>query len=159
MSLAEAFQASLDSWQPAGDGRHTLARQLPEFGWVVRLDAERVDTVGARVWELTLTRTADAPPGLTLKGWADGVAARATGLMEPLAVLEVDDAAGVALLRSGGPSRRGPDALYYEVRLTGLTEAVVRRFKANVEAGGRREQVAFALTHEVVAKLAGDVAG
>ena len=159
MSLAEVLQESLGNWRVAGDGRHTLAKQLPDHGWAVHLEAERVDTLGALVWELTLSRTVDAPAGLTLKGWADGIAARATGLLEPLRVLEVDEAMGVALLRSGGPTRRGPDALYYEVRLTGVTGAVVRRFKADVESGGRREQVAFALTHEVLAKLAADVAG
>ena len=49
--------------------------------------------------------------------------------------------------------------LYYEVHLRGLTHATVRRFQANRAAGTRREQVAFALTHEVLAKLAGDIAG
>lgn len=159
MSLAETLQESLSNWHAAGSGRHTLTKQLPEYGWTFHLDAETVDTVGVRVWELTLVRTVDAPVGQTLKEWADGVATRVSGLMEPLTVLEVDESADVAILRSGGPTRRGPDALYYEARLTGLTTANVRRYQANVDAGTRREQIAFALTHEVLAKLACDIVG
>ena len=91
MSLAEVLRESLSNWRAAGDGRHTLTKLLPDHGWAVHLDAERVDTVGALVWELTLGRTTHAPDGLTLKAWADGVAVRATGLLEPLKVLEVDE--------------------------------------------------------------------
>ena len=111
------------------------------------------------MWELILTRTSEVPAGLTLKGWADGIAARVSGLMEDLKVLEVDDVRQEALLRSDGPTAKGDDRLYYEVHLRGLTHATVRRYKGSRTAGTRREQVAFALTHEVLAKLVEDVAG
>ena len=65
--------------------------------------------------------------------------------------------------RRGDPAERTPPAkkgellAYYEVRLSGLTPRVVRRFAATgPRAAG---QVAFALTHEALAKLAGDIAG
>jgi hypothetical protein len=124
----------------------------------VTLTADRADTLSCLVWELTLARTGAAPEGLTLRGWAEGIAARATGLLEPLKLLEVDDARNEAVLRSTAPARKGERVAYYEVRLHGLDRAVVRRFSADRTKTGR-EQTAFALTHEVLAKLAGDIAG
>jgi hypothetical protein len=124
----------------------------------VNLTADRADTLSCLVWELTLARTGAAPEGLTLRGWAEGVAKRATGLLEPLRLLEVDEGRGEAVLRSDAPAKKGAGVAYYEVRLFGLTRAEVRRFAADRTQSGR-EQIAFALTHEVLAKLAGDIAG
>ncbi|HET6573226.1 MAG TPA: hypothetical protein VFG68_06465 [Fimbriiglobus sp.] len=158
MTLAETLQGRLAEWRPAGEGRHSWSETFPESGWAVGLAADRTDTVGCLVWELSLARTDAAPDGLTLKGWADGIAARVSGLREDLKVLEVDDVRQEALLRSDGPTVKGDDRLYYEVHLRGLSHATVRRYRGS-RAGTRREQVAFALTHEVLAKLAEDLAG
>ena len=157
MTLPEKLLPKLSEWRPAGAGRHSLSAVAPDSGWTVQLTADKADTLSCLVWELALTRTAEAPAGLTLKTWAEGVAARATGLLEPLKLLEVDDTRGVALLRSTAPAKKGEAVAYYEVRLSGLDRAEVRRFTATRTAGGR-EQIAFALTHEVLAKLAGDIA-
>jgi hypothetical protein len=159
MTLAETLQGKLADWHPAGEGRHSWSENFPEAGWAVGLAADRTDTVGCLAWELTLARTADAPAGLTLQGWADGIAGRVRGLLEDLKVVEVDDTRNEALLRSDGPTARGDAVLYYEVHLRGLSHATVRRYKGSRSAGGRREQVAFALTHEVLAKLVEDIAG
>jgi hypothetical protein len=69
----------------------------------------------------------------------------------------VDETRGEATLRSETPARKGEAVSYYEVRLTELTSAVVRRFTASKVVSGRT-QVGFALTHEAIAKLAGDIA-
>jgi hypothetical protein len=158
MTLTESLLPKLSEWRPAGDGRHSLAAALPEAGWAVHLTADKADSLSCLVWELTLSRTGAAPEGLTLGAWAEGVAKRATGLLEPLRVLEVDDARGEALLRSDAPAKKGERVAYYEVKLFGTERAVVRRFAASRTESGR-EQVAYALTHEVLAKLAGDIAG
>jgi hypothetical protein len=158
MTLAENLLPRLSDWHPAGDGRHSWSEALPAHGWTVRLAADKTDSLSCLVWELTLTRTGEPPAGLTLKGWADAVAARVGGLMEPLAVHEVDATRDEAVLRSTSPAKHGEALSYYEVRLSGLGKAVVRRFRATKATPGR-EQVAFALTHEALAKLAGDVAG
>lgn len=158
MTLTESLLPRLSEWHPAGAGRHSWSAAAPEAGWAVHLTADKADSLSCLVWELALARTGDAPEGLTLKTWAEGVAARATGLLEPLKLLEIDEARGEALLRSDGPAKKGERVAYYEVRLFGLTRAVVRRFAADRTQSGR-EQVAFALTHEVLAKLAGDIAG
>lgn len=158
MTLTESLLPKLSEWRPAGDGRHSLAAAIPEVGWTANLTADKADSLSCLVWELTLARTGDAPNGLTLKTWAEGVARRVTGLLEPLRVLEVDGACGEAVLRSDSPAKKGERLAYYEVKLHGTDRAVVRRYAASrTEAG--RDQVAFALTHEVLAKLAGDIAG
>jgi hypothetical protein len=158
MTLAETLLPRLSNWRPAGDGRHSLSESFLDAGWTVRLTADRADSLSCLVWELTLDRTSDAPAGLTLKAWAAGVANRVAGLLEDLKLIEVDDVRQEALLRSETPAARGTAVAYYEVKLHGLNRAVVRRYAASRTAGGR-DQVAFALTHEVIAKLAGDVAG
>jgi hypothetical protein len=158
MNLTESLLPRLSEWKPAGAGRHSWSGAIPEAGWTVQLTADKADSLSCLVWELALARAGAAPAGLTLRGWAEGVAARATGLLEPLKLLEVDEARGEAVLRSESPAKRGERLAYYEVRLAGLGRATVRRYTASRAAGGR-EQVAFALTHEVLAKLAGDIAG
>jgi hypothetical protein len=126
-------------------------------GWTVRLTADKTDTLSCLVWELSLTRTAEPPSNLTLKAWATRIAERVTGLLEPLAVHELDETSQEAILRSVRPARKGEDLSYYEVKLSGLADASVRRFAASkVESG--RTQIAYALTHETIAKLSADIA-
>lgn len=156
MTLAEKLLPKLSEWQPEGAGRHSWSTD--EAGWNVHLSADKADSLSCLVWELTLSRTAAAPAGLTLKAWAEGIASRASGLREALKVYEVDPVANEAVLRSDEPHARGNALAYYEVKLHGLTRAVVRRFTAGKKKGGR-DQVAFALTHEVLAHLAEDIAG
>ena len=61
MTLAETLQPRLSEWRPAGDGRHSWAEAFPAHGWSVRLAADKADSVGCLVWELTLVRTAEPP--------------------------------------------------------------------------------------------------
>jgi hypothetical protein len=61
------------------------------------------------------------------------------------------------LLRSTAPSRRGDTLFYYEVLLRGTSGAEVRRYQTKDSSTAPREQVAFALTHEVLAKLVADL--
>lgn len=156
MSLAEKLLPRLGEWRPAEAGRHTFADAAG--GWAVHLAADKADSLSCLVWELTLTRAGDAPAGLSVREWAAGVADRVAGLLEPLKLYEVDTTRDEAVLRSETPSARGGRLGYYEVHLFGTNKAVVRRFAADKAVPGR-EQVAFALTHEVLAKLAGDIAG
>jgi hypothetical protein len=158
MTLAENLLPKLSEWRPSGSGRHSWAEAFPAAGWTVRVAADKADSLSCLVWELTLLRTNEPPPGIALKDWAEAIASRATGLMEPLTVHEVDETRGEAVLRSTSPARKGDALAYYEIRLSGLTTAIVRRFSASKTASGR-VQIAFALTHETIAKLATDIAG
>lgn len=157
MTLSETLLPKLSDWRPAGAGRHSWSESFPTSGWVVHIATDRTDSLSCLVWELTLTRTGEVPAGLTLKAWAAAIAGRVTGLMEPLKLHEVDEVQQVAILRSQAPTQKGDALAYYEVRLHGLTNVVVRRYTASKTTPGRT-QVAFALTHEVLAKLAGDIA-
>lgn len=158
MTLPETLLPKLSEWRPAGAGRHSWAEALPATGWTVRVAADKADSLSCLVWELALTRTAEPPAGLTVGTWAAAVAARVGGLMEPLKVHEIDAARDEAVLRSVAPAKKSDALAYYEVRLSGTTEAVLRRFTASRAESGR-DQVAFALTHETIARVAGDIAG
>ena len=128
------------------------------YGWAVTLTIDRHDELSSAVWELQLRRVAPAPDEVTLAAWAQGIAGRVTGLLESLAILEIDTERNEALLRSTEPTRRKADRFYYEVLLQGTNLATVRRYQASPN-GGRREQVAFVLTHETLAKFIKDLAG
>jgi len=156
MNLAEKLLPRLSEWQPTGAGRHSWSTDVE--GWNLHLAVDRADSMSCLIWELTLSRTADAPAGLTLKAWAEGIVERVGGLMEDLKVYEIDPVADEAVLRSDSPSRRGAALAYYEVQLHGVRRAVVRRFTANKAKPGR-DQSPFALTHEVMAHLAEDIIG
>jgi hypothetical protein len=157
MTLGETLHKSLSDWPAHTDGPHE--RTATAGGWTATVKAAAVDTVGAKLHELELTRTAPAPEGTTLGGWAEGVAKRASGLLERLKVHEVDATHNQAVLRSDGPTVKADVAGYYEVVLTGTDKATVNRYQADRAAGTKREPVPFALTHETVAKLADDIAG
>jgi hypothetical protein len=124
----------------------------------VTLTADRADQLGCLVWELELRKNVPAASDFAaLQAWAARVAERATGLLELLKVVEVDAARAEALLRSESPVSRGEQVKYYEVVLAGSGNALLRRYQAPRQGTGKREQVAFALTHEALAKLAFDL--
>ena len=148
MTLANTLLEKLSEWRPPERASLTAAAS----GWSATLTADRNDVVGCLVWELAVARTAPAGPG-GLKAWAERVAGRTTGLVEPLKVLEVDNLRNEALLRSDEPSPRGDSLFYYEILLRGTGAAVVRRYQAWHDPAKKRAQAAFALTHEVLGKL------
>jgi hypothetical protein len=157
MTPRKTLPEKLSEWRPSGTGRHVLSSA--ENGWTVTITADRADTVGCLVWELALARKEPAPAGLTLRTWAEQTAKRVTGLIEPLVVHEVDEARGEALLRSQSPAQRDEHLLYYELLLRGTGLATLRRYQARHAPGSHREQVPFGLTHEVLARVASDLAG
>ena len=154
MTLADSLLESLEGWRPP-EGRQT--HSFAANDWTVSVTADRSDSVGCLLSDLTVARsTVDALPW-PVRSWAERVAGRVTCLMEPLKVIEVDDERREAILRSQAPAKKGAIAQYYEIQLNGNGVSNVRRFKADTTAGTKREQVPFALTHEAVAKLAEDI--
>ena len=158
MILAELLPGRLNEWRPSGEGRHSWSETDAASGWTVHITADRNDSLGCLAWEIELSRP-NAVSGLTLRTWAERIAGHVGGFLEDLKLLEVDDTLNEAILRSDEPTRRGAEVTYYEVRLTGLTRAVVRRFKADTSIASRREQISFAVTHEAIGKFVGKVAG
>jgi hypothetical protein len=158
MTLAETLQPRLADRHPAGTGPQHWSAPFADHGWTVTLTADKTDTLSCLIRELSLTRIGEPPSGSTARGWAERVAAQVSGLLEPLALIEADTTQNVAILRSVPPSRRGDTVAYYEVILTGVSQATLRRYQVDT-LGAKREQVAFALTHEVLARVAGDIIG
>ncbi|MCS6864389.1 MAG: hypothetical protein RMJ56_17220 [Gemmataceae bacterium] len=154
--MTEKLLQKLSEWHPTGTGRHSLITTIPETGWSVQLLVDKADSLSCLIWEMTLVRTDPAPAGITLRSWAEAIAQRVTGLLEPLKLLEVDETRHEAILRSQAPSPKGDQLAYYEVHLYGTHRATVSRFHASRNTSGRK-QVPYALTHEVLAKLAGDI--
>jgi hypothetical protein len=159
MTLNEILLQKLADWRPQGEGRHILAATDEGSGWAVAMEVERQDAVGCSIWEITLRRsTAWAHASENrLANWATRIAEQVTGLLEDLQVVEIDVLKQEALLRSAQPRRRDEELSYYELVLKGEREALLRRYRAP-QPTGPREQVAFALTHESVAQLVGDLA-
>ena len=156
MTLANTLLERLANWRPQ-TAPETLTVADEAGVWSAAVTAAAVDRVGAHLWEVTFRRANAALDAAALKAWGEQIAGRVTGLLEPLRLLEVDDEQKVALLRSGKPGQRGEAVLYYEVRLTADGAATVQRFEASHQPETKRQQIEFALTHEVLAKLASDV--
>jgi hypothetical protein len=154
MTLDGTVLQKLAEWRP-GDGRQTLNVADEQAGWAVSLAADRHDDLGTVLWEMTLRRLTPAAKS-DLEGWANRVVNRATGLLEPLKVVEIDQQRDEALLRSHQPRRRAQDLFYYEILLKGSRQASVCRYRGS--DAGPREQVPFTLTHEALAKLTADLA-
>ncbi|MFO0931030.1 MAG: hypothetical protein U0736_29030, partial [Gemmataceae bacterium] len=138
-------------------GRQTLSVDHPPSGWKVDVDADRVDTVGSRLWEMRLTRTRPPVEAVSAGEQGQRIADRVTGLLEPLALVEADGERNVAQLRSRTPTRQGDAADYYEVVRHSDGATRFGRYRGQRTAGGR-EPVPFSLTHEVLGKLLGDLA-
>ncbi len=151
MTLNEALLQKLAKWRAT----NRQAFEVTEGGWAAWVTADRADDLGCLVWELDVRKV---PAGtVALAAWAERVTKQATGLLENLTLLEVDQDKQTALLRSDEPARRDDDVFYYEMLLHGRGAATLRRYRGSRQ-GSRREQVGFALTHEALAKMAGVIA-
>lgn len=125
MTLDDKLRQKLAEWRPPA-GRQELLVSDSDSGWTANLTVDRCDEIGCLVWELYLRR-GQTPGTGDLKSWADQVAARVTGLLEPLTVVEIDAAGQVAQLRSQNPSKRGDKVFYYEVLLEAARTATDRK--------------------------------
>ncbi len=155
MTLNERLLEKLAEWRP-DSGRQTLVVAEPTTNTTVTVTADRNDVVGTQLWEVTLSRPA-ALDAAGLKSWAEKTAGRVMGLLEPLRLLEVDADRRTAVLRSQAPTQRGDNRFYYELLLHGDGRAQLARYQTPAKPEGRREQIPFALTHESVAKVFGDI--
>jgi len=152
MTFGEKIQEKLAEWRPAGGTRAKLTIADDKIGWTTTLTAERNDELGCLVWELNWLRTAATGSESDLKAWATQVAGRITGLVEPLKVVEVDPSRNEAILRSAKVTQRAAVVLYYEALLQGTGNVTLRRYQAHQD-NSQRQQVAFALTHETLARV------
>jgi hypothetical protein len=157
MSLSEALLERLGNRKP-GSGRVRLTAIDEASGWSATATADEANALSCLLWELSLRRGPSSAEGegADLAIRAERIANQATGLLESLRVVEIDSSRGQALLRSQQPAQHGDEIFYYEVLLTGVHEVLLRRYHA-WQNNGRREQVAFAVTNEALAKLVSDL--
>jgi hypothetical protein len=128
-------------------------------GWNVTLVADQRDSLSCALKELTLDNSTQIREELPV--WADRVARQASGLMEPLRLVEVDRPLGKALLRSAAPAARDGKTFYYELLLerTSRTIATLHRYAGDRQAGEPRTAVPFVLTNDAIVKLVTDIVG
>src|SRR5579864_80611 len=159
MTLAQTFLPKLGEHRPPSPGRHVLAHADGASGWSVTATIEKADALSCQLWEIAMHRARPATiDPAALAQWANEIAERVTGLMEPLRVLEIDNARNEALLRSEAVTERHDKRFHYEVKLEGTYRATLRRFQAGLDSRAKREQVPFVLTHETLGKFMDDVA-
>jgi hypothetical protein len=154
MTLANILRQKLSD-APAVCERHEFSVADEASGWTLYVTADRRDAWTTVALEISLRRNTSSGD---LAAWAEQIARKTSGLLETLRIVEVDGPSGVALLRSGPPTERDGKIHYYEVILKGTASALVRRFEGT-HASGKRDQVPFVLTNEVLAKFVGDLAG
>jgi len=152
MTLASNLRQKLSETPAAGE-RHEFTVSDAASSWSLHVTADRRDAWTTVAWEICLRR-ADADGKVA--AWAQKIARNTSGLLEALEVVEVDATKNQALLRSSPPSERAGKVFYYELILTGTSSALMRRFEGTHDSG-KREQVAFALTNEVLAKWVDNV--
>ena len=158
MTLAEKLLSSLGEHRPTSPGRSTWSRTDAASGWTVALTIDKADALSCQLGEVALTRATPANwDSAALKAKAEAVAAKVTGLMEPLRLIELDGLRAEALLRSTAPTARGEKRSHYELRLTAAGNATLTRFQAGMDRTAKREAVPFSLTHEVLSKFIDDV--
>lgn len=149
-----SMRGCLDQHLRPRTGRHTLLFHYE--GIAVELDLEQVDGLACALHRVQVVPAASGSADLAKRGQV--LAARVTGLLEPLRVVEVDTPLGVAQLRSQSPSLTEADArAYYELVLEASGRATLRRFLAQIDST-QREPIPFTLTREALAKLICDLA-
>ena len=156
MTLAEILLGKLANWQSPEEGRCTLTAGEEGTGWSAAVTTDRREALSCLVWEMAV-RCSQDQGATALQAWAERIARRVTGLLEPLKVVEVDVTRNEAILRSTEPHCRAGDVFYYEVFLHGTCAATLRRYHAQTQRRTRRLQVPFPLTHEALSKLACDL--
>jgi len=152
MTIEKTLRQQLN--KPEAGGCH-----FTSHGWDITLVTEKSDSLSCALKELTLEHAAPIQEGL--KAWAERIALRATGLMEPLRLVEADQPVGKAILRSQSPTVRDGKTFYYELALerTKRTKATLHRYAGDRQNGEAREAVPFALTHDAIVKLVTDIVG
>jgi hypothetical protein len=151
MTLENTLLEKLSEWQPP-PGRHES--HVSAESWSASVTADRSDALGCLLWELIVQR--DGTAEMDVQTWAAKVAERVRGLAQALKVVEVDDLRKQAQLRSESPQERNGKRHYHELVLSAIGHAVLRRFET-ANSTTKRQQVPFAITHEALAKIAGDL--
>lgn len=147
MTLENTLRQQLNSSEPGGF-------HVSLGDWSVTVAVEKKDSMSCLLTELTVSKNSQAT--VDVRAWGERIANRATGLLEPLRLLEVDARLNQALVRSAVPKQHDGQSLYYELALT-RDSATLRRYAGQI--GAHRNAIPFALTHDAIVKLVADIVG
>ena len=156
MTLEKALLQKVPEWRPVPHERASQVVTDPDGPWCARLTADRCEELGAALWEIRLERIG-GPLSLSpeqLSDWAKRIV-QAPALLEPLAVVEIDQARGNAQIRSATPTERNGCKQYFEFLLSRTGQVGIHRYQAGLNS---REESTFVITHETLGRLARQVA-
>src|SRR5947199_7370417 len=88
MTIDETLLQRLANWRP-DSSTDRLTVDDTDSGWQVSVSAERIDTLGGQLNEVTLARLRPLEGAAPLAEQARRIAGRVTGLLEPLRLPEV----------------------------------------------------------------------
>jgi hypothetical protein len=154
MTPASTFLHTLAELKPTGTFPQRVLVRDPSASATVEMDVNQFDSLACQITMLRVTP--DVAVSAPLKDRATLVAGRATGLMEKLNVIEVDNDRGEALLRSDTPAARDQDRFYYEVVLQRKGVATLQRYQGSL-VKPERKVVPFTVTREALSKLVADL--
>ncbi|HVT29039.1 MAG TPA: hypothetical protein VHE81_13575 [Lacipirellulaceae bacterium] len=151
MTLQNRFEqelAKLGSGGPATVAVNAGPRQLT-------CDIVERNPLAVSFNQLRLSTTELAAADATeLERLGKALSTRLTYLMEPIAPVEIDEAACAVQLRSNPPQRDDDGRSYYELLVRRGGEITLTRYRK--EGGNARRQIEVNLTHEVLLRLVGD---
>ena len=147
MTLVNTLRQHLNSSEPGGF-------HVSLGDWSVTVAVEKKDSMSCLLTELTVRKNAASPQDV--RAWGERIAGRATGLLEPLRLLEADVRLKQAILRSTAPMQHDGQYLYYEIDVRPET-ATLKRYAGRI--GASRAAIPFALTNDAIVKLVNDIVG
>jgi hypothetical protein len=147
----------LEKLADAGSSTNPQKITAQEGPWTIEIHAQKSDEFSVMIDSVEVRH--DAPGDGNAKSWAEGIASRPSGLLEPLRLLEADKGKNEAVIRSAKPHAKGDEVRYYEVHVQGTEKAELHRYKASKQPGVQRETIPFPMTHEAVGKLASGITG
>jgi hypothetical protein len=136
------------------NGPNCLVIDEPSQNWSLTLEIQARDSFGCRLSSLTLRRRSGKSD---TRAWAEAVAQRVHGLLEPLELLEFDAEREEALLRSDRPTIRRGEREHFELRLKNGNWAELKRYRAPLDPTAKKQPTTFDLTNDLLAKLIDDL--
>ncbi|MEZ6064825.1 MAG: hypothetical protein R3B90_03760 [Planctomycetaceae bacterium] len=158
MSLRPALIAELSRLQGHA-GPVATAHVSTGGGVTLSIDFLAVDTLACEFEQIVVHAPAQqSAPFDALKRWAQQLSRRISYLLEQIAPLEFDEAAGEVLVRSTPPDQLTDGTQYYEMLLHSQQGGglALRRYRA-IKGQPGRQQIPMTTTREVLLKLADDL--